>query len=179
MTINKALLDTQVHSFGRHTLGVGILLVVLGCVGIVAPVLLSLVTAALFAWLLVLGGVFWAWHAYQHGQAAVDWLKAALLLVIGVLMLLRPLIGIESLALLVSLYLVLDAFASFSIVGRVRRSGGRAWMVFNGIVDIALAFLFLLDWPDSAVWMVGLFVGVSLLFDGWALAAIGWSIRRS
>lgn len=179
MKIDKAWFGVQAHSFGRHSLAVGILLIVLGGVGIVAPVLLSLATAVLFAWLLILGGLSWAWHAYQHGNGIVDWFKAVLLLVVGVLVLLRPIIGIESLALLVSFYLLFDAFASFSMVGNVRRNGGRAWMIFNGIIDIALALLFLLNWPDSALWMVGLFVGISLLFDGWVLAAIGWSLRKA
>lgn len=179
MNIDKTWLDAQTHSFGRHTLGVGILLMVLGLVGIVAPVLMSLATAALFAWLLILGGVFWGWHAYQHGSGIIDWLKAVLLLVVGALILFRPAVGIESLALLISFYLLLDAFASFSMIGRVRPRGGRAWMIFNGIIDIALALLFLLNWPDSALWMVGLFVGISLLFDGWMLVMIGWSLRRT
>ncbi|APZ42447.1 hypothetical protein BW247_04545 [Acidihalobacter ferrooxydans] len=42
-----------------------------------------------------------------------------------------------------------------------------------------LAVLFLFNWPDSALWMVGLFVGISLLFDGWMLTAIGWSLRKT
>jgi uncharacterized membrane protein HdeD (DUF308 family) len=52
-------------------------------------------------------------------------------------------------------------------------------MIFNGLINIALALLFLLNWPDSALWMVGLFVGISLLFDGWVLVRIGWSMRKA
>jgi uncharacterized membrane protein HdeD (DUF308 family) len=179
MNIDKTWLDAQTHSFGRHSLSIGSLLIALGFIGIAAPVLLSLATAALFAWLLILGGGFWGWHAYQHGTGIVDWLKAMLLLIVGVLVLVQPVIGIESLALLVSFYLLLDAFVSFSMIGKLRRTGGRTWMIFNGLINIALALLFLLNWPDSALWMVGLFVGISLLFDGWVLVRIGWSMRKA
>ncbi|MGB8410606.1 MAG: hypothetical protein WCE58_11955, partial [Gallionella sp.] len=29
-------------------------------------------------------------------------------------------------------------------------------------------------WPATSLWLVGLYVGISLLFDGWARVAIGW-----
>ncbi len=179
MNVDKDLLDAQVHGFGRFSLVIGMLLIVLGAIGVVAPVLFSFITATLFAWLLIVSGLVWAWHGHQHGNGMIDWLKAILLLTIGVLILFRPVIGIESVALLFSAYLLLDAFISFFLSSKTARTGGRLWMVFNGLIDIALAVLFLLNWPDSALWMIGLFVGISLIFDGWALTMIGWSMRRN
>jgi len=41
-------------------------------------------------------------------------------------------------------------------------------MAFNGVMSFLLATLFL----------IGLYVGISLLFDGWALIAIGWVLRK-
>jgi uncharacterized membrane protein HdeD (DUF308 family) len=52
-------------------------------------------------------------------------------------------------------------------------------MIFNGVMDILLAGVFLWGWPQSSLWMVGLFVGISLIFDGWALIMIGRSLKRS
>jgi hypothetical protein len=52
-------------------------------------------------------------------------------------------------------------------------------MIFNGIIDVLLAGLFLFNWPESSLWMVGLFIGISLLFDGWALVMIGLALRKN
>ena len=177
--MNKPWIDTQAQRFGNHTLGIGILLIILGLIGIFVPALLSIATAALIAWLLILGSVFWSWHAYQHGAGAVDWIKAALLLITGILILVKPLTGVASLALLLGFYLFMDAFASFSLVNSTATTGSRNWLIFNGIIDIALAILLIFGWPNSSLWMVGMFIGISLFFDGWALAVIGWSIRHS
>lgn len=166
--------------FGKHTLIVGVLLIVLGAIGIAAPAVLSVVSAALFAWVLLIGGAFWGWHAYQLKGGALDWVKAVLLVVTGVLILIKPLAGVASLALLLSFYLLMDAFASFSMSKYILPSGkGRGWLIFNGVIDILLAVLFLYNWPVSSMWMVGLFIGISLLFDGIALAMIGWSLRKN
>ncbi|WP_291523711.1 HdeD family acid-resistance protein [Acidithiobacillus sp.] len=177
--IEKNMLDAQIRGFGRFSLMIGILLIVLGTIGVLAPVLFSFVTATLFAWLLIISGLIWGWHGFQHGSSFIDWLKAILLLTIGVLILFQPVIGIESVALLFSAYFMLDAIVSFFLSVKAGKIGGRVWMVFNGLIDSALAVLFLLNWPDSALWMVGLFVGISLIFDGWALTMIGWSMRHN
>lgn len=179
MNVDKNLLEAQVHGFGRFTLIIGMLLIVLGAFGVVVPVLFSFVTATLFAWLLIISGLVWAWHGYQHGKGLIDWLKAILLLTVGVLILFQPVIGIASIALLFSAYFLLDAFVSFFLSSKTVQMGVRLWMIFNGLIDIALAVVFLLNWPDAALWMVGLFVGISLIFDGWALTMIGWSMRRN
>ena len=169
--------DKQAQRFGEHTLAIGILLIVLGFIGILVPVVVSVITAALTGWVLIAGGAFWAWHAYRHGASSIDWVKAVLLLFTGLLIVFKPLTGVASIALLLSLYLFMDAFASFSLADRTRVRSVHGWMIFNGIVDIVLGVFFLIGWPASSLWMVGTFVGISLLFDGWALAMIGWATR--
>jgi uncharacterized membrane protein HdeD (DUF308 family) len=152
----------------------------LGLIGIVVPALLSIASAALLAWILLLGGIFWGWHAIKLRGGALDWFKAVLLVVTGVLILIKPLAGVASLALLMSFYLLMDAFASFSLGKYALQAGrGRGWMIFNGIIDVLLAGLFLFNWPESSLWMVGLFIGISLLFDGWALVMIGLALRKN
>jgi uncharacterized membrane protein HdeD (DUF308 family) len=52
-------------------------------------------------------------------------------------------------------------------------------MLFNGVMDILLAGVFLWGWPQSSLWLVGLFVSISLIFDGWALIMISRSLQHS
>lgn len=177
--IEKNMLDAQIRGFGRFSRVIGIVLIVLGAIGVMAPVLFSFVTATLFAWLLIISGLVWGWHGFQHGNRIMDWLKAILLLAVGILVLFRPVVGIESVALLFSVYFMLDAVVSFFLSSKITQKGGRLWLILNGVIDIALAILFLLNWPDSALWMVGLFVGISLMFDGWVLIMIGGFWRRN
>jgi len=39
-------------------------------------------------------------------------------------------------------------------------------VVFNGLISIFLGFLILAEWPESAIWVIGLFVGIDLLITG-------------
>jgi uncharacterized membrane protein HdeD (DUF308 family) len=43
---------------------------------------------------------------------------------------------------------------------------------------VLLAALFMIGWPETSYWLVGLYVAISLVFDGWALLFIGWTLRK-
>ena len=94
-------------------------------------------------------------------------------------MLYSPAAGIAALGLLLSFYLMMDAFGSFTLAQAHYPAKGWGWMLVNGLFSLALAVLFLIGWPATSIWLVGLYVAISLLFDGIALSVIGWYIRKA
>jgi uncharacterized membrane protein HdeD (DUF308 family) len=178
LTTPPSLLDSQVRGFGRQTLWVGILLALLGAVGIALPPLLTITTVELVSLMLLIGSGAWLWHTWQHRGDVMSWLKPLVLGVAGILMALSPVAGAAALALLLIFYLLVDAFGSFALAQDLRPGQGWVWMVVNGVVDLLLVALFTFTWPASSLLLVGIFVGISLLFDGAALIAIGWSLRK-
>jgi len=178
--MNILPLDKKVpDKFGPYTLITGILLIVLGTAGILLPDVMSLSTAILVGWLLLVGGGLWAIHTYKYSPKNVmGWLKPVLLFIIGGLMLFYPVLGVEAVGLLMAVYLLLDAMGSFALAQSIHPAKGWGWMTFNGVISVLLASLFLIGWPATSLWLVGLYVGISLLFDGWALVAIGWMLRK-
>jgi uncharacterized membrane protein HdeD (DUF308 family) len=175
LSIDQKILD----KFGPYTLVTGILLIVLGTAGILLPGVMSLSTTVLVGWLLLTGGSLWGIHTYTYSPKNVmDWLKPALLFIIGGLMLFYPVIGVEAVGLLIAVYLLLDAMHSFTLAQSMHPAKGWGLMTFNGVVSALLASLFLIGWPATSLWLVGLYVSISLLLDGWALVAIGWMLRK-
>lgn len=165
--------------FGKRSLIIGLILMLIGVIGIAAPWLIALQTALLIAALFIIGGVFWAIHTYQYGLGYwSDWIKPALLLVSGLLILIYPKGGVAVIGLLLAFYLLMDAVISFSMAFNLRPIPGWGWMAFNGTVSLLLALLFLVGWPESSMFMVGIFVAISLLIDGIVLAYFGWMQRR-
>jgi uncharacterized membrane protein HdeD (DUF308 family) len=43
---------------------------------------------------------------------------------------------------------------------------GWGWMMANGVLSFLLAAVLLIGWPFSALWVVGLLIGISLFLDG-------------
>jgi uncharacterized membrane protein HdeD (DUF308 family) len=52
-------------------------------------------------------------------------------------------------------------------------------MLFSGIVDVGLAGLIFAGFPGTAVWAIGLLIGVNLVFGGCALIAMALHARDS
>jgi uncharacterized membrane protein HdeD (DUF308 family) len=55
------------------------------------------------------------------------------------------------------------------------------WLVwlFNGIASLALGVLFVIGWPMSSILLIGILVGISLLFDGISLLLGGAFVQDS
>ena len=103
------------------------------------------------------------------------WLKSFVLIGTGLLILFYPLSGVEAVGLLLAIYLMLDGFASFAL-GSSRKPNKGWWLwTLNGILSFILAVIFLVTWPfiTEEMWLVGLYIGISLLADGVVLFSLG------
>ncbi len=171
--------DLKIPDFGKYSLIAGILLILLGTVGIILPEFMSLEATILIASLLLIGGVFWLIHSFKsHSKEWTEWLKPVLLLITGALMLFYPMTGIATIGLLMVVYLLLDSYGSFMMAYSIKHKKGWGWMVFNGIVSLLLALLFIFGWPASSLLLVGLYISISLFFDGWALITVYWMQKK-
>ena len=166
-------------TFGKYSIVVGILLMLVGITGAVLPQLMALEAVTFIAFFMLFAGGVWATHTYKYARTSVkEWLKPLLLIGLAAYLLFNPAIGIASLGLLLAFYLMLDAFASFMFAQVRHPHKGWGWMVFNGVFSVLLASLFLIGWPVTSLWIVGLYIAINLFFNGLTMTMIGWSIKK-
>ena len=166
--------------FKIHSIIAGILLLIAGFLGIFLPTVTSLTISFLLGWLLIISSIISGYHVIKsYNTKWISWLKPFLLFTVGLLMLLYPLSGVAAVSLLLILYFLIDAFAG--IVFGLEWSPLKGWglMIFNGILSFILAVIFLIGWPFSSIWLVGLLVGISLLFDGATILVLGINMHRN
>ncbi|MBV8318858.1 MAG: HdeD family acid-resistance protein [Planctomycetaceae bacterium] len=157
----------------------GIALVVLGAIALGSVVIASLATAVAIGMLIFLGGVaetlgaFWCrgWSGFFFHL-----LSGVLSIVIGVIFLRAPVGALLALTLLVASFLMVGGI--FKIVAAVSyRFAAWGWPLVSGIVDLILGVLIWQEWPASALWVIGLFVGINLVFRGFNWIGLGLSLR--
>ena len=51
------------------------------------------------------------------------------------------------------------------------------WVLVQGIVDLVLGVMIFREWPESSLWVIGLFVGIDLLFHGWTWVVLALAVR--
>ncbi len=166
MNINKNLVD----NFKKYTKISGILFILFGASGILFPTFMTVTTVMLVAYLMLFAGLISGVLTWQSNREdLVGWLKSFILILISFLLLFYPLQGAAALGLIFAVYFFMDAFASFSLALSIRPQ--KIWLVwfFNAITSLALGVLFVIGWPTSSLFLIGILVGISLLFDGVAL----------
>jgi uncharacterized membrane protein HdeD (DUF308 family) len=95
----------------------------------------------------------------------------------GFVMLVRPLAAAESLTLMFAVFCLVGGPFRI-IVAVVERFPSWGWVVLNGGVTILLGIAILAQWPDSGLWVLGMFVGIDLIFNGASWSAIAVGVRR-
>ena len=158
---------------------VGVLMAILGAVGIVFPNFLSIAIEVYLGWIMVVGGLLWLYYAFKlHVHSVGSWVKPIILLVAGGLWLASPAAGIAALTLLIAFYLFSDAFGSIAMAFERRPMSGWGWLLLNGSMSLILGVMILAGWPATSAFFLGIFVGISLLFDGMTLFMIGSSLKN-
>jgi uncharacterized membrane protein HdeD (DUF308 family) len=104
-----------------------------------------------------------------------------LAVVVGGLLLARPVSGALSLTIVVVVFFVIEGVASimFALEHKRELSGRWGWMLMSGIIDLVLAALVFAGLPSTAAWAIGLLVGINMVFGGSALIAMALHARNA
>ncbi len=162
-------------------IALGVALIVLGVIAIGDAFLATLVSVLVFGWLLLIGGIIQSVHAAW----VRPWSGLVLQLVIGILNIIVGLLIIANPgASAMALTLLLAAFFMVGGVFRIVTAAsehlpGRGWALFSGLVNIILGILIWAHWPGSAFWVIGLFIGIDLIFTGWWFITLSMLARRA
>jgi uncharacterized membrane protein HdeD (DUF308 family) len=162
-------------------LALGIIQVILGTVGLGMTFGLTLVTILIYGIFLLIGG------GAQIAQAftAKGWKSRVLHLLIAVIYVLAALFIIAN-PLAASLFLTL--FIGFVLLAAGLLRGIMAfhfrgfknwfWPLLSGILSVLLGLMILSQWPVSGLWVIGLFVALELIINGWSAVMIALAARE-
>jgi uncharacterized membrane protein HdeD (DUF308 family) len=160
----------------------GLISILVGLLAISSKWIVALLSVIVFGVLLLIAGVTELIHAVmvRNGKGfAVHLLTAALYLLVGLFMLEDPVRAAKVLTLLLA--------ASFFVGGLLRIVTAIAmqfpawpWVVLHGGVDLLLGILILpaAQDPESSLWVIGLFVGLDLLFHGWSWVVLALNLQK-
>lgn len=182
---NVQTLDIQIpHEIVQYWgwfLAFGICLLLLGVVAVARSVTATIVSMLFFGWLLVLACVIEVTQAILvgHWVGFFHHLVAAILFgVTGFLIVTRPLLGAEVATILMAVFFLISGLFQFVGSWWVALPGW-GWQALDGIIAFVLGLFVLAQWPASGLWVIGLFIGIDLIFYGAAWIALALGLRAS
>jgi uncharacterized membrane protein HdeD (DUF308 family) len=93
-------------------------------------------------------------------------------LALGVYLAFFALTGLVGLTLLLGAVFLMQGVAEGMIAIQHRPEKGWGWLAVNGIVTLALGFLLIAGLPGTALWAVGVMLGVNFVSTGIAMMAL-------
>ena len=173
------------QAFKRHAtwyLIQGVLLIVAGMLAIIYPLISAVAVVVLTGWLLVASGVLQAISLLGARHVPHFWLQlisAILAILIGFLFLRDTGQGLVTITLLLIVFFMIEGVSKIVFALTIRPMPQWAWVLASGIVGVVLSLLLLAFLQVTAVWLVGLMLGIQLISVGAAIANMAWQARRS
>jgi uncharacterized membrane protein HdeD (DUF308 family) len=160
----------------------GALLVAAGVLAIIYPIISSVAVIILLGWLLIISGVAQGISLLGARHVPHFWLQLVsviLAFLIGFLFLRDPAQGLLTVTLLLIVFFMIEGISKIVFALTIRPFPHWGWVLASGLVGIVLSLVLWASLPVTALWLVGLLLGIQLISVGGALAHLAWQVRRT
>ena len=160
----------------------GLLLIAAGILAVIYPVMSSTAVIVLLGWLLIISGALQGFSLLGARHVPHFWLQlisVILAVMIGFLFLRDPGQGLQTITLLVIVFFMIEGISKVVFALTIRPFPNWGWVLASGVVGILLSLILWASLPVTAVWLIGLLMGIELISVGAAIAYLAWQVRRS
>jgi uncharacterized membrane protein HdeD (DUF308 family) len=162
-------------------LSLGIVMVILGVIGLGMTVLFNEIVVMYFGFLLLFGSGVQLMQAFRaEAWKGRVWhvLIALVYIVGGIIAVTEPVIAGMTLALLIAWTLIVIGVLRLFMALQMRGANGWLWTLLGGVLSVVLGVMIINEWPQSGLWVIGLFVAIEILFAGWSQIMIALAARN-
>ncbi|MBF2050981.1 MAG: HdeD family acid-resistance protein [Leptolyngbya sp. IPPAS B-1204] len=175
--------EVQIRKATGWVIALSIGLIILGVIAILLPGIASAFFTSVMAWIAIISGAVMIVEAFQSRPLRGFWLNLLVgiaYVIAGIYILFNLGAAVVALTFAFGILFIVEGIFTI-IMAFTNRAGHRmSWLVaLNGIVTLILGILVLNRWPDSSLWLIGLYVGISLLLSGISLLVAAMAARRA
>ncbi len=178
-TSNPPTIDLQ-RNWG-WLLGLGILFVILGFIGLGMTVGLTLVSIVFMGVLFIIAGCLQIVDVFKshHWKGIIGHALVAVLYIMGGGLIIHdPILASTIVTALIAWILIIIGVTRLIMAFVLRETSGWGWLIFAGVAAIILGVLILIQWPYSALWIIGMFVAIELIVNGWTYIFMALGMRN-
>lgn len=177
--------DTLPEAFGNKWgwfIVIGAILLCLGFFALIYQFFATVFSVYYIALLLIFAGITQVVHSFQIkglGQTALWAIMGILYIVTGVVAIYNPILASSALTLMMAILLLVGGTVQIMGALHNRHIPQWGWLLCSGIITFILGLLIVVEWPSNSVWVLGLFLGLDLIFQGWAYISIGIALKST
>jgi uncharacterized membrane protein HdeD (DUF308 family) len=172
---NRPTLPTEVSSKWGWFVALGVALLILGGIAFGNLVLATVVSVYYVGIMMLVAGIIEIIHAFgvKTWGSFFFWLLSGLLYAAaGIVAFVNPILAAGVLTLLGS------GFFRIWMGFKSKPAAGWGWIVAAGVITALAGLVIAMQWPVNSLFILGLFLAIDLIFQGWSFIAFGLGIKR-
>lgn len=178
-TVGNDLVRHQLHENRKWYIVLGIMLTILGIVMLGSLPLATMTAVLILGIVMIVGGIFTFFGAFKFFEGGYRWLWAlssVLYVIAGYYIWASPIEAAVVLTAILAIFLIIIGILR-AIGALMYRIQGWGWSLFSGLLSLA-AGIIIFQTPDAPFWVLGLFLGIDILFQGINYLTLASFIRR-
>lgn len=150
----------------------GVVFLIAGLIALGSVVMATVVSVAVVGAMMLLSGIAEIINAFgikSWGKFFLWALLGALYVVAGIVTFQNPLLAATVLTLMLGVALIVSGFLRIFLATQMAEGAPWVWVALSGVITLLVGGMILARWPVSSLFVLGIFLGIDLVFAG-----IGW-----
>ena len=177
---NASILEPLRAKWG-WIVALGVIYLIAGFIALGSVLLATVVSVFLVGIMMLIAGAAEIINAFQvktWGKFLLWLLLGALYVIAGFVTFQNPLLAAALLTLILGISLVVSGFMRIFLAFSMKGGTPWIWIVLSGVITVLLGGVILARWPVSSLYVLGLFLGIDLIFAGAGWIGLGLGLRR-
>jgi uncharacterized membrane protein HdeD (DUF308 family) len=161
--------------------GFGVFALIAGVIALASTVIATASAVMIVGFMMMFAGVaeiVSAFNAKDWGHRILWLLLGALYVFAGVICIQNPFAAATILTLMLGIALIIGGILRVFLATRMKQGTPWGWMAFSGVISFFLGLMIVAYWPWSSFEVLGILLGVDLIFMGSGWIAIGLALKR-
>ncbi|MDF2116016.1 HdeD family acid-resistance protein [Roseiarcaceae bacterium H3SJ34-1] len=158
----------------------GVVYVIAGALALASVAMATVVSVLIVGFMMLLSGVAEVINAFQFKSWSkfLLWLFLGLLYVAsGIITFMNPLLAAAVLTLLLGVTLIVSGIMRIVLAYSMKQGSPWIWVVVSGVLTLLLGLVIVSGWPVSSLYILGMFLGIDLVFVGAAWIGLGLGVK--
>jgi len=159
----------------------GVVYVVAGFIALTSVAMATVASVLVVGVMMIVAGIAELINAFQiktWGKFLVWALLGVLYIVAGFVTFENPLLAAALLTLFLGAALFASGIVRIFLAFSMKREMPWIWVALSGVITLLLGLIILAHWPVNTVYILGMFLGIDLIFAGAGWIGLGFGLHR-
>lgn len=160
----------------------GIVMLMLGGIAFGNLLFATVVSVYYVGAIILIAGIAQVIHAFslKSWKSFIFWVLSGLLYIVaGIFCFINPLLASTVLTFFLAVALIASGLLRIWVGFESRPVKGYGWIILGGLITALAGAIIAMRWPVDSLWILGMFLAIDLVFQGWTVIAFGFGLKQA